>query len=241
MKKRPPDTQNKSGRPPTTLRRNSGEATQGKLRCSLSDRVVNAAAGKSGFPPALVAPHALGDHRAKTAAAPERGTLGPPSQECRYGTTLSYTSVLKFYEFGVLQFQVRHYICHRSSMYTHTDEAKVFRAQTRAGRVTCARLDEKAPARVRRTERAPTPNAPTARCLGCRSEWTRAGCTQGMAKVKLQLQLQRAACRPRVRAYFDGRVRPFYVLARDVVDDGRIGRLMPRTAASLECCRSNGP
>jgi hypothetical protein len=55
VKKRPPDTQNKSGRPPTTLRRDSGEATQGKLRCSLSDRVVNAAAGKSGFPPALVA------------------------------------------------------------------------------------------------------------------------------------------------------------------------------------------
>jgi len=62
VKKRPPDTQNKSGRPPTTLRRDSGEATQGKLRCSLSDRVVNAAAGKSGFPPALVGPHALGDH-----------------------------------------------------------------------------------------------------------------------------------------------------------------------------------
>jgi 2'-5' RNA ligase superfamily len=48
------------------------------------------------------------------------------------------------------------------------------------------RVDEKAPARVRRTERAPTPNAPTARCPGCRSEWARAGCTQRMATVKPQ-------------------------------------------------------
>jgi hypothetical protein len=35
------------------------------------------------------------------------------------------------------------------------------------------------------TERAPTPNAPTARCLGSRSEWTRADSHRGTATVKV--------------------------------------------------------